>query len=174
LLDLLDFEALQAHFISINTTSSEIIQILEFEETTYSPEKERTKELLYAWLRRSGPDILSKFLISVSGRPGLTDGLKLLVRWVYLFPVNVKVVWKYIMNNYNLRSTSSLPSNNEDEPLGRSSVPPRDPDLWPKFNVCGNQVEMPGWPIDKTEDEFMALMDWSVIVCSDGDAWTVS
>jgi len=35
--------------------------------------------------------------------------------------------------------------------------------LTPKFNTCGSQIELAGWPVDKTEDDFRSLLETTVM-----------
>jgi hypothetical protein len=154
---LTDFESIQAHFVAINTTVSEIIDILQFQNVNQSQELERAKDLFLLWLRRSTPVMLSKFLLCICGRSQITDGLHLSVYNSLLQLTNIlKVVWKVMNDTYSLRSNSVSPY-----------------DYSPRFSVCAEQVELPGWPDDKSENEFFNLVDWSVTVCCDGDAFTL-
>ena len=146
---------MQAHFIAVNTTANDVIAVLKYDLYQLSQGQRRTKDLFEHWLQTSSTDMLSKFLQCVSGRPAITDNLQLKVCHTWFLNINVKVAWKTTNENYSLRSSSS--------PL----------DLTPKFSVCRDQIELGCWPFDKTEEEFISLMNASVLVCSDDNAWTL-
>lgn len=70
---------MQAHFIAVNTTASDVIAVLKYELYEFSEGRRRTKDLFEHWLQTSSTDMLSKFLQCVSGRPAVTDNLQLKV-----------------------------------------------------------------------------------------------
>jgi hypothetical protein len=74
----LDFNALLAYFSTIQTTSLEIMEILQYNDDE-SMEVARTRRYFERWLRATDRDILVKFIRCISGQSGITPGLRLTV-----------------------------------------------------------------------------------------------
>jgi hypothetical protein len=156
---LIEFDLLQAYFGSIETSATPIIRVIRYRSfNDDTVETERTKEFLLRWLRTTTPEMLRKFLMAVMSQPGIIDDQQhITVLLTSLSMLMTKVVFKMKpASAYRLRSSSLHPAY-----------------LTPKFTTCTRQIELAGWPSDKTEDDFVQILEASLHACDDS-AFTVA
>ena len=158
-LHLIEFDLLQAYFGSVETTATSIIRVIRYRSfNDDATEIDRTKEFLERWLRTTTENMLRKFLMAVMSQPAITDDeQQLTVLLLSLSMLMTKVVFKSKpVSAYRLRSSSLHPAY-----------------LSPKFTTCTRQIELAGWPSDKTEDDFIQILEASIHACDDS-AFTVA